>query len=357
MEKKYIIKDAREILSHELENLGTKESASMCENYITNATSLVSAIPKDSEGYCTVYKMDCADGLGLMTVYQVYPGIQLIYNDFEAAGCQWDSLISGNVLEINHCREGREGSRLLSGSCLYLGEGDLSIHTMDNCAPEMTFPLRHYRGITVALNLTFVSEHPPEILAETGIDIYSFKERFCADGSCFIMRAKDEIEHIFSELYSVPDRLQRPYFKLKVQELLLFLSMVDVAEEKQREYYTSPQVEIVKQIHKRLISNLQERPTIEELSKEFLINTATLKKTFKGIYGQPIGTYMKEYRIRQAATLLRQTQATIAEIANKVGYENQSKFASAFHDIMKVPPAEYRKENMSEMRGGDLLGN
>lgn len=102
---------------------------------------------------------------------------------------------------------------------------------------------------------------------------------------------------------------------MKVQELLLFLSMVDVAEEKQREYYTSPQVEIVKQIHKRLISDLQERPTIEELAKEFLINTATLKNTFKGIYGQPIGTYMKEYRIKQAASLLRQTQATIAEIA------------------------------------------
>ena len=162
------------------------------------------------------------------------------------------------------------------------------------------------------------------------------------------MRAKNEIEHIFSELYSVPDRLQRPYFKLKVQELLLFLSMVDVAEEKQREYYTSPQVEIVKQIHKRLISDLQERSTIEELAKEFLINTATLKNTFKGIYGQPIGTYMKEYRIKQAASLLRQTQATIAEIANEVGYENQSKFASAFRDVMKIGPAEYRKQNISK---------
>ena len=104
----------------------------------------------------------------------------------------------------------------------------------------------------------------------------------------------------------------------------------------------------MKQIHKRLISNLQERPTIEELAKEFLINTATLKSTFKGIYGQPIGTYMKEYRIRQAATLLRQTQATIAEIANKVGYENQSKFATAFRDVLKVAPAEYRKQNISE---------
>ena len=348
MEKKYIIKDARDTLAHQLKTTGTMEKEPMSESPITNAKGLSAAIPKDSEGYCTVYKLDCSDGLGLMTVYQVYPGIQLIYNDFEAAGCEWDSVIDSDILEINHCREGREGSRLLSGSCLYLGEGDLSIHTMDNCAPEMTFPLRHYRGITVALNLTFVSEHPPEILSETGIDISSFKEKFCANNSCFIMRAKNEIEHIFSELYSVPDRLQRPYFKLKVQELLLFLSMVDVAEEKQREYYTSPQVEIVKQIHKRLISDLQERPTIEELSKEFLINTATLKNTFKGIYGQPIGTYMKEYRIKQAAILLRQTQATIAEIANKVGYENQSKFATAFRDVLKVAPTEYRKQNISE---------
>lgn len=54
--------------------------------------------------------MDCEDGLGLMTVYQVYPGIQLIYNDFEATSCYWDGTIDKNVLEINHCREGREGA-------------------------------------------------------------------------------------------------------------------------------------------------------------------------------------------------------------------------------------------------------
>ena len=131
-------------------------------------------------------------------------------------------------------------------------------------------------------------------------------------------------------------------------QLLLFLYLVDVKKEKQREIYTSPQVEVVKEIHKMLISDLQKRPTIEELSKKYLINTATLKDTFKGIYGQPIGTYMKEYRIKQAAILLRQTQATIAEIANQVGYENQSKFATAFRDVLKIAPAEYRKQNSGD---------
>lgn len=311
------------------------------------AGGLSAVIPNAPDGDCTVYKMDGRDGLGLMTVYQVYPGIQLIYNDFETTGCKWDAPSGKNMLEINHCREGREGSRLLSGSCLYLGEGDLSIHTMDNCAPEMSFPLKHYRGISVVIDLEVLEKHPPEIFSESGIDILSFKEKFCADGSCFVMRAKDEIEHIFSELYSVPDGLQKPYFKLKVQELLLFLYMVDVTREKQRELYTSPQVEIVRAIHKRLVSDLRARPTIEALAKEYLMNTATLKNTFKGIYGQPIGAYMKEYRIRQAAVLLRQTTDSIAEVANQVGYENQSKFATAFRDVMKLAPGEYRKQNRS----------
>lgn len=303
MKRTYIMKDARRLLAEQINNTGMIERTAMTTNPITNAKGLSAVIPKDNDGYCTVYKMDCADGLGLMTVYQVYPGIQIIYNDFEATSCEWAGNHDKDILEINHCREGREGSRLLSGSCLYLGEGDLSIHTMDNCAPEMSFPLKHYRGISVVINLKAVAENPPEILSESGIDILEFKDKFCANGNCFIMRTKDDIEHIFSELYSVPDCLQKPYFKLKVQELLLFLCMVDVSKEQQREQYTAPQVEIVKKIHRKLISDLQERPTIEELSKEFLINTATLKNTFKGIYGQPIGAYMKEYRIKQSSLI------------------------------------------------------
>lgn len=311
----------------------------------SNMKGLSAVIPKDNDGYCTVYNMDCSDGWGVMTVYQVYPGIQLIYNDFGTMSCEWDWPQGKNILEINHCREGREGSRLLSGSCLYLGEGDLSIHTMDNCAPKIDFPLKHYRGISVVINLDILSSDQPEIFSESGIDIRTFKDKFCAEGSCFIMRAKDEIDHIFSELYSVPDCLQKPYFKLKVQELLMFLYMVDVSKEKQRELYTSPQVEIVRAVHKRLVSDLQTRPTIEGLAGEYLISAAALKTIFKGIYGQPIGAYMREYRIKQAAVLLRRTQDTIAEVANKVGYENQSKFAAAFRDVMKIAPGEYRKQN------------
>lgn len=45
-------------------------------------------------------------------------------------------------------------------------------------------------------------EDPPEILAESGIGILEFKEKFCADGNCFVIQAKDEIEHIFCVRFS-----------------------------------------------------------------------------------------------------------------------------------------------------------
>ena len=104
----------------------------MNENPITNATGLSAVIPKDNDGYCTVYKLDCADGLGLMTVYQVYPGIQLIYNDFEATSCYWDGNIGKNVLEINHCREGRFECEFANGDYQYVGAGDLAINRLTN---------------------------------------------------------------------------------------------------------------------------------------------------------------------------------------------------------------------------------
>ena len=57
-------------------------------------------------------KWTVRDGLGLMTVYQVYPGIQLIYNDFEATSCYWDGTIDKECAGDQSLPEGREGERI-----------------------------------------------------------------------------------------------------------------------------------------------------------------------------------------------------------------------------------------------------
>lgn len=108
-------------------------------------------------------------------------------------------------------------------------------------------------------------------------------------------------------------------------------------------------IQTVNEVHELLISNLTRRYTIEELSSKFHINQTTLKKTFKTVFGQSIGGYMKEYRIKRAKELLCHSDASIAEIACAVGYENQSKFSVAFRDITGVLPRDYRKVHTKGM--------
>ena len=100
----------------------------------------------------------------------------------------------------------------------------------------------------------------------------------------------------------------------------------------------------MQEIHHQLTEHLDRRYTIEELSRQYLINTSSLKEIFKGVYGMPIATYMKEFRIRKAMELLQQTDDSIAEIAAKVGYETQGKFAKAFKEFTNLTPSSYRKK-------------
>lgn len=103
------------------------------------------------------------------------------------------------------------------------------------------------------------------------------------------------------------------------------------------------QVQIVNEIQRSLTKKLRNRYTIEELAVNFHINQTTLKSTFKRVFGKPIATYMKEYRIKKGMELLMKTNCSIAEIAGRVGYENQSKFTQAFKNVTGVLPSEYRK--------------
>ena len=107
--------------------------------------------------------------------------------------------------------------------------------------------------------------------------------------------------------------------------------------------YQDSQEQIIRHVHDDLTDNLAERVTIEELSRKYLMNTTTLKRCFKQVYGETIAAHMKKHRMEQAASLLLKTQNDIAAIAQAVGYESQSKFAKAFADQFRLTPLEYRR--------------
>lgn len=57
--------------------------------------------------HCRVFQMMGGTGDGSMTQYDLYPGITLMYNDFHMEDYDSDLTITGDLLCIDYCRQGR----------------------------------------------------------------------------------------------------------------------------------------------------------------------------------------------------------------------------------------------------------
>ncbi|WP_196591327.1 helix-turn-helix domain-containing protein [Pectinatus frisingensis] len=303
-------------------------------------------IIKQSE-HCIFYEMRNDEGKGSIKSYQVFPGIKLTYNDFHMGQCPYHNPLHKDILEINHCREGRFECNFINGMYTYLGEGDLAVNTMvNNRIIDSTFPLEHYHGVSILIDLEDAAKMISPILKDISIDLYILRDKLCAGDRCFIIRAKNSIQHIFSELYTIPDEVKYGYFKLKVLELLLFLSIIDTSEQfEKRTYFQKNQVNKIKQIKQFLTQHIEYHFTLKELSKRFDISLNSMNSCFKAVYGIPIYAYIRTYRMQVAASMLLQSQYSITVIAGNVGYENSSKFASAFKAVMHISPSTYRKSH------------
>ena len=284
------------------------------------------------------------DGSGKLEVYQVFPGIQLSLNTFLADEVSFFHESHPHILEITHCRTGRIGWNFKNGTSVYLGAGDLALQNTGCCAASvMTFPLGYCESVTISVNFTELSRNPLPVFAENGLDTDLLYRHFCLSGKSMSLPSSPDIDCIFRPVYQLPEQLRLPYFQLKVQELLLYLSCLS-PEDSALTAFQSRQTALMQQIHHQLTEHLDRRYTIEELSRQYLINTSSLKEIFKGVYGMPIATYMKEYRIHKAMELLTQTNDSIAEIASAVGYETQGKFAKSFKEFTGLTPSTYRKK-------------
>jgi AraC-like DNA-binding protein len=175
------------------------------------------------------------------------------------------------------------------------------------------------------------------------IDIRVIKKRLLAERAYHLVRGTETIAHIFTEFYSAPPALKESYIRLKLIELLMFLSSAEPRDQERRHYFYKTRVDIVKAIRDHLTANLDKRFTLPELSQLFDIPLTAMKNCFRTVYGSPIGEYMREYRLQAAAVLLCETEEPISEIATRVGYDSHTKFTAAFRAYAGVVPSEYRK--------------
>lgn len=83
--------------------------------------------------------------------------------------------------------------------------------------------------------------------------------------------------------------------------------------------------------------------TVEALAQEAMMSRSAFAARFSRVVGDSPLQYLKKLRMKQAAHLLRSSEAGIKQIAAAVGYESEAAFCGVFKKTFQLSPGAYRK--------------
>lgn len=92
---------------------------------------------------------------------------------------------------------------------------------------------------------------------------------------------------------------------------------------------------------------LEENIDIGRLAQEAFMSRSNYYRMFFALTGYPVKEYIRRRRISSAVSHIRETDASILDIALKFGYESNEAFSRAFKRITGYTPSAFRNGNLN----------
>ena len=160
------------------------------------------------------------------------------------------------------------------------------------------------------------------------------------EGPSFIMTP--EMQTIVDSLFNIQyeGKTKMMFFRSQVTTLLshFFGQLVGLKTKK----INTPEREKLNQAKEILLKNIDNPPSLSEISKEIGLNTFKLKKNFKEVFGVPVFKYLQNERLTLAHKMIRNQDATVQEAAWHVGYDSLSSFSNAFEKKFGYRPSQIK---------------
>lgn len=296
------------------------------------------------------------EGRGSMNLFPIFSGITLayifVYTPTWPAPILFEngSNAKGPFI-INYCIRGRCELICENENYVYVTEGQISL-TDHYAQDQYIYPRSLYEGLELFLDLDSVEQNCPDLYDLFGLDLRGLPQRYCQEQKIYIADACPRLTEIFQALWGLYDEndahsvLQRKVHTLSLLSLLLHEK--NMPPPQTCTFYTASQVEIAKKVERIITADLRQHYPARELAETFSISQTSLKNYFRGVFQQNISAYLRDARMNRAAELLASTQLSVAEIAEQVGYSNQSKFAAVFKKQYDISPLEYRRRKRLE---------
>ena len=93
---------------------------------------------------------------------------------------------------------------------------------------------------------------------------------------------------------------------------------------------------------------------VNVLCRQVGISRAQLNRRLNELVGQSPAEFIRTFRLKRAAVLLRKQTDNISTVAFMVGYSNPAHFSKAFRDFYGVTPTEYISNSVSSPEPGNV---
>lgn len=116
--------------------------------------------------------------------------------------------------------------------------------------------------------------------------------------------------------------------------------------EKMRKYFRSNMdSKHVNACKEYIYAHIKERITIEDLADKLGVSANYLSRLFKKETGISVSGYIREKKIEMSKNLLRFSEYSMIDIANRLSFSSQSHFIQQFREVVGMTPKKYRDQN------------
>ena len=280
------------------------------------------------------------DSSAIISSYKLFQGIELICYDMKQKQYIEPETNGPKYLYIDYCFDGRIEYKD-SGKFHYLSDGDLALSQRDIFEGSRYYPLGHFKGISIKLDLNLAPSDMSVFFDGINVKPEELCNKFCKEKGFYIIRENQGVKNIFAGYRNVPKGMRDGFFRLKVLELMLFLNNTE-PQKTMIEANPIGRVKLAKDAGTYMSERMDQKITVNELAAHFHVSQTQLKNCFKAVYGMSVHAYIREQKMKAAAVMLKETDVPVLEIAGKYGFDNGSKFAKAFKDVMGTTPKVYR---------------
>ena len=89
----------------------------------------------------------------------------------------------------------------------------------------------------------------------------------------------------------------------------------------------------------------EDQARLEEMARRVYLSPSYFSRVFRQETGETFSGYLNRLRIERSKELLRHKELRLTDIAQKVGFEDQSYFTKVFKKLEGVTPLRYRSGN------------